>query len=55
MNIDVFATKDYYKSITDSVLCDCCYCRNYRLQIKSVLPEVAAYLDSLGIAISIPI
>lgn len=54
MNIDVFATKDYYKSITDSALCDCCYCRNYRLQIKSALPEVAAYLDSLGIDIEKP-
>ena len=51
MNIDVSATRDYYNSITDSALCDCSYCRNYRLQIKSALPEVAAYLDSLGIDI----
>ena len=51
MNVDVFATRDYYNSITDSALCDCSYCRNYRLQIKSALPEVTAYLDSLGIDI----
>ena len=51
MNVDVFATRDYYNSITDSTLCDCGYCRNYRLQVKSALPEVTAYLDSLGIDI----
>ena len=43
MNVDVSATRDYYNSITDSALCDCGYCRNYRLQIKSALPEVTAY------------
>ena len=54
MNIDVSATRDYYNSITDSTLCDCGYCRNYRLQVKSALPEVTAYLDSLGIDIEKP-
>ena len=54
MDVDVSATRDYYNSITDSALCDCGYCRNYRLQIKSALPEVAAYLDSLGIDIKKP-
>ncbi len=54
MNVDVSATKDYYNYITDSALCDCDYCRNYRLQIKSVLPGVATYLESLGIDIEKP-
>ena len=54
MIVDVSATKDYYNSIMDSALCDCSYCRNYRLQIKSALPVVAAYLDSLGIDIEKP-
>lgn len=54
LNVDVPATKDYYNSITDSALCDCSYCRNYRLQIKSALPEVAAYLGSFGIDIEKP-
>ena len=54
MNVDVSATKDYYNYITDSALCDCGYCRNYRLQIKSVLPEGAIYLESLGIDIEKP-
>ena len=54
MDVDVSATRDYYNSITDSALCSCGYCRNYRLQIKSVLPEVTTYLDSLGIDIEKP-
>ena len=54
MDVDVSATRDYYNSIIDSALCNCGYCRNYRLQIKSALPEVTAYLDSLGIDIEKP-
>ena len=54
MNVDVSATRDYYNTITDSALCNCSYCRNYRLQIKSAFPEVTAYLDSLGIDIEKP-
>ena len=54
MNVNVTKTKEYYTTITDSKLCDCSYCRNYRLQIKSVLPEVATYLESLGIDIEKP-
>ena len=54
MDVDVSATRDYYNFITDSTLCDCAYCRNYRLQIKSALPEVATYLDSFGIDIEKP-
>ena len=54
MNVDVSATKDYYNSITDSALCDCSYCRNYRLQIKSAFPEVATYLETWGIDIEKP-
>lgn len=54
MNVNISATKDYYNSITDSSLCDCGYCRSYRLQVKSVFPKVAAYLYSLGIDIEKP-
>ena len=54
MNVDVSATKDYYNTITDSALCDCGYCRNYRLQIRDALPEVATYLESWGIDIEKP-
>lgn len=54
MNVNISATKDYYNSITDSLLCDCGYCRSYRLQVKSTFPKVSAYLDSLGIDIEKP-
>ena len=54
MDVNISATKDYYNSITDASLCDCGYCRSYRLQVKSAFPKVAAYLDSLGIDIEKP-
>lgn len=35
-------------------MCDCSYCRSYRLQIKSAYPLVAEYLTTLGIDIEKP-
>lgn len=54
MDVDVTKTKEYYHTITDVSLCDCAYCRNYRLQVKSAFPKVAEYLCSLGIDIEKP-
>ena len=54
MNVDITKTKEYYAAITDSKLCDCSYCRNYRLQIKSAYREVAEYLTTLGVDIQKP-
>lgn len=54
MNVDIVKTREYYHSITETSLCDCAYCCNYRLQVKSVFPEVAEYLYSLGIDIEKP-
>ena len=54
MNVDIAKTKEYYAAIANSELCDCSYCRNYRLQIKSAYPEVAEYLASLGVHIQKP-
>ncbi|MEE0964702.1 MAG: hypothetical protein U0L73_10905 [Ruminococcus bromii] len=54
MNVDIAKTKEYYAAIADTELCDCSYCRNYRLQIKSAYPEVAEYLMTLGIDIQKP-
>ncbi len=36
-------------------MCNCNYCRNYRLQIKSAYPKVAEYLGVLGIDIEKPL
>lgn len=54
MNVNVSETKEYYHSLTEALMCDCDYCRNYRLKVKSAFPKVAMYLDSLGIDIEKP-
>lgn len=54
MNVDMAKTKEYYAAIDNSELCDCTYCRNYRLQIKSAYPDVAEYLATWGIDIQKP-
>ena len=54
MNVDIPKTIEYYHSLTESSLCDCGYCRSYRLQVKSAYPVVADYLADLGIDIEKP-
>ena len=54
MNVNVSGTRAFYHSITESSLCGCGYCRNYRLQVRSAFPDVAVYLGSLGIDIEKP-
>ena len=54
MNVNVSKTKEYYHSLTEASMCDCGYCRRYRLQVKSAYPKVAEYLISLGIDIEKP-
>ena len=55
MNVNISGTRAFYNSITESSLCDCSYCRNYRLQIKSAVLNVAIYLESWGIDIEKPL
>ena len=54
MNVDIAKTKEYYNSIAETSLCDCAYCRHYRLQVKKAFPKVAEYLHSFGIDIEKP-
>ena len=54
MNVDIARTKAYYNSITETALCECAYCRSYRLQVKSAFPKIAEYLYSFGIDIEKP-
>lgn len=54
MAINVIKTRKFYHTISDASLCDCYYCCNYRAQVKSALPNVATYLDTLGIDIEKP-
>jgi len=54
VHVNITQTKEYYNAITAASLCDCAYCRNYRLLIRAAYPKVATYLDSLGVAIEKP-
>ena len=54
MNVDIAKTKEYYAALANSELCNCTYCRNYRLQVKSAYREVAEYLTTLGVDIQKP-
>ena len=52
MNIE--KTREYYRHLTNDDLCQCDYCKNYVKEIKAAYPEVAKYLDSIGIDIEKP-
>ena len=54
MKINILKNKEYYDSIRKASLCNCSYCHNYRLRVKSAFPKVAMYLESLGIDIEKP-
>jgi len=54
MNANIELTQEYYRSLDIHSLCDCNYCKNYRLQIKNAYPEVSAYLNKLGVDIEKP-
>ena len=47
-------TRQYYKQLTEADLCDCEYCRNYIKEIRAAYPQLAAYLDKLGVDIEKP-
>ena len=47
-------TRDYYRNLGPENICDCAYCRNYCARVKATYPEVARYLDSLGVDIEKP-
>ena len=54
MHADVLKTQALYRSMAEDALCICAYCRSYRAQVRAAYPEVAAYLDALGIDIEKP-
>lgn len=37
--------------ISEADLCSCAYCQNYVKEIKTAYPELAVYLDQLGVDI----
>lgn len=50
MSIEV--TREFYKNFDD--LCNCGYCRNYIREIKKAYPDLASYLDKIGVDIEKP-
>lgn len=55
MKIDYEKTKRYYKELKVEDLCDCDYCKNFRLHIRSSYPELALYFERLGVDIEKPL
>lgn len=45
-------TIDFYKDLDD--LCDCAYCRNYIREIKKSYPDLASFLEKIGVDIEKP-
>ena len=54
MRPDIEKTRAYYCALGPENICDCAYCRNYCARVKAAYPEVARYLDSLGVDIEKP-
>ena len=52
MNVE--KTRQYYDQLTEEDICNCAYCRNYVKEIKAAYPELAAYLNQLGVDIEKP-
>lgn len=49
MKPDLEKTRAYYRNFSSENICDCDYCQNYCARAKAAYPEVARYLDSLGV------
>ena len=54
MKADTEKTRAYYRNLSLESICNCDYCRNYCARVKEGYPEVAWYLDSLGVDIEKP-
>lgn len=54
MRPDIEKTRAYYRALGPEDICDCAYCRNYCAKVRAAYPEVARYLDSLGVDIEKP-
>lgn len=54
MQPDIEKTRAYYRNLGPENICSCAYCQNYCARVKAVYPEVALYLDSLGVDIEKP-
>ena len=51
MNVNIQKTTEYYKTAKH---CDCDVCRYFCSHIRALRPDIAAYLDTLGVDIEKP-
>ena len=42
--MDIERTKQFYRELKQSDVCDCAYCRNYVKEVKKAYPTVTAYV-----------
>ena len=52
--MSVEKTRQYYERLTDADICNCVYCQNYIKEIKNAYPDLAAFLEQLGVDIEKP-
>lgn len=52
--MDIQKTKNFYKNLFLSELCDCAYCKNYSHEIETTYPQLSAYLKNIGIDVTKP-
>ena len=52
--MDIEKTKDYYRTLSESELCSCDYCKNYYKEIRKSYPLLSDYLMKMGIDIEKP-
>lgn len=54
MSMNINDTVQYYKKLTADDLCQCNNCKNFYAQIRRMYPDVAEYLDGIGVDIEKP-
>ena len=52
--MDIEKTREYYLNLKEEDVCDCEWCRNFITHIRKVYPDVAKYLDEMGVDIEKP-
>lgn len=53
-NMDIEKTREYYINYSRKDTCQCEYCQNLIDEIKTAYPELALFLDSIGVDIERP-
>lgn len=52
--MDIEKTRDYYKNLKVTDICQCAYCQNYVREIKKEYRDLHKYLEGIGVDIEKP-